>query len=94
MSLFYALAFCIFHILVGAVHVAVKVANALLAERGEVLLLLPLAAQLMQRLLKLRALLLKAYAFGIYPFFLSSSQFQPIIPSLVYLIKHPFVSRV
>ena len=87
MSLFYGLAAYIFHILVGAVYVAVNVANALLAEAGEVLQLLPLTAQLMKRPLKLRGLLLKAYAFGIYSFFVSFSQFQPVIPILLQLIR-------
>ena len=87
MSLFYGLAVYIFHILVGAVYMAVKVVNVLLAEGGDVLQLLPLTAQSMQRPLKLRGLLLKAYAFRIYSFFVSSSQFQPVISVLLQLIR-------
>ena len=87
MSLSYDLGPYIFHIPMGGVQVAVKVANALLAEGGDVLQLLPLTAQLMKRPLKLRGLLLKAYAFRIYSFFVSFSQFQPVIPVLLQLIR-------
>ena len=44
MSLSYDLGPYIFHIPVGGMQVAVKVANALLAEGGDVLQLLPLTA--------------------------------------------------
>lgn len=66
---------------------AVNVANALLAEAGEVLQLLPLTAQSMQRPLKLRDLLPKAYAVGICSVSVFSSQFQPVIPVLLQLIR-------
>jgi hypothetical protein len=51
MSLFYALAFYIFHILAGLAYVAVNLPKGFLAGRREGLQMLPLAAKLIQMLL-------------------------------------------